>query len=609
MAILYVLSYLTLGQNVLWHASQNLIKGRVMDENFLMSIATVGALAIGDFGEAAAVMLFYQVGEFFQDYALNRSRLSITSLMDIRPDYANVIRAGKTLTVPPDDVKLGELILIKPGEKVPLDGIVIEGLSTLDTSSLSGESLPREIAAGDAIPSGCVNLSGVITVRVEKKSGDSTVTKILALVEDAQQKKAPTEQFISKFSRYYTPVVVAMAVLIAFVPPILEQGAFTEWLHRGLVFLVVSCPCALVISIPLSFFGGVGAAAKRGILVKGGNYLEALDNLKAVVFDKTGTLTQGRFSVSQIIPAKGFDKSYVFEMAAAVESLSPHPLAKSICAKAGRLAANMAVADYTLIDGRGVKAKVNGKRILAGSLSLMSEHHISINKSQSKNAYHDKTGARVYISIDGRYAGLILLTDDVKDDSALTIQSLHARGIRTVMLTGDNLETAQAIAKALNIDDVRAGLMPDQKAAALKEQMSIGEELRNTVATDPMYVFKPSESGKTAFVGDGINDAPSLALADVGVAMGGLGSDAALEAADVVLMTDKPYKIIEAIEIAATTKKIVWQNIIFSLGVKVIVLTLGALGISGMWEAVFADVGVALIAILNAMRILYLTRS
>jgi Cd2+/Zn2+-exporting ATPase len=613
-AVLHVAGYLILGQDVLGNAWRNIINGRVMDENFLMSVATLGALATGNFGEAAAVMLFYQTGEFFQDQALDSSRKSIAELMDIRADRATVIRNGKRITVPPDDVEPGEFILIKPGEKVPLDGTVIDGFSTLDTSSLTGESLPSDIKTGDAISSGCINLSGAVTVRVSRKSCDSTVSKILALAEAAQRNKAPTEQFISKFARYYTPVVVALAVLITFAPPILAGGRFAEWAHRGLVFLVISCPCALVISIPLSFFGGIGAAARKGILIKGGSYLEALSNLKTVVFDKTATLTKGKFSVAGIIPAKGFDRPYILEMAAAAESMSPHPLAKSICAEAGNPMSKLTVTDYAIIDGRGVKAKVNGKSVLAGNLSMMNEHHIALAKSQSENLYNDKTGARVYIAINNVYAGFILLTDTVKDDSAATIRDLHSRGIHTVMLTGDNSETARAVAKALSIDETRAGLMPNQKVVALKEQMdkipgsySLSAKIGLSGAKSVFTPFKTA--GKTAFAGDGINDAPSLALADVGIAMGGPGSDAALEAADVVLMTDDPHKIIEAIDIAAATKKIVWQNIIFSLGVKILVLATGAIGISGMWEAVFADAGVALIAILNATRILRVKHS
>jgi len=603
-AALFIVSYIILGGEIVLRAIKNISKGKVFDENFLMSAATIGAFAIGEFPEAVAVMLFYQVGEYFQGAAVRKSKKSIADLMDIRPDYANLIKYGEVIKVAPDTVSVGDRIIVKPGEKIPLDGAIDEGESLLDTKSLTGESLPRSVTAGDTALSGCVNQNGLLTIEVTKPFGESTVSKIIDLVENASSKKAPTENFITTFSRYYTPVVVALAAMLAIIPPLITGGDWSQWIHRGLVFLVISCPCALVISIPLGFFGGIGGASRKGILVKGGNYLEALNNLDIVVFDKTGTLTKGVFEVTSINAANGFTEAQVLETAAYAENYSNHPVALSIIkAYCGvndknkssgsvntdgsckltdynELIDSRRLSEYTEIAGFGVSVSLDGKSVLAGNHKLMESKGVSFPESS-------ETGTKVYIAIDGQFAGSIVISDEVKPDSRDAILALKAKGIKTAMLTGDNAAIADKIAKELSLDEVYAELLPHEKVEKLEE----------------LYSTK-SAKGKLAFVGDGINDAPVLARADIGIAMGGLGSDAAIEAADVVLMTDEPSKLTEALKIARFTKRVVWQNIIFALGVKGIVLLFGAFGIASMWEAVFADVGVSLLAVLNAMRVL-----
>jgi len=575
-----IAGYITLGGEILLRAAKNILRGRVFDENFLMSIATLGAFAIGEYPEAVAVMLFYQVGEYFQGLAVHRSKKSITDLMDIRPDYANLLRDGEITAVSPETVSIGDIIIVKPGEKIPLDGIVTEGESMLDTSALTGESIPRKAKISDTVLSGCINQSGVLKIEVSKAFGESTVAKIINLVENASSKKAPAEKFITKFARYYTPAVVFLAMLIAVLPPLLMSGAsWSDWINRGLVFLVISCPCALVISIPLSFFGGIGGASKKGVLVKGGNYLEALNDLDIVVFDKTGTLTKGVFEVTGIHPAEGQTENSLLELAATAEVYSNHPIARSILAAFGNEVDKNLLSEYSEIAGCGVSVKSGGKVILAGNNKLMETMDIPCEEREG-------IGTKVYIATDGSYAGYITISDEIKPDSYDAIAALKAKGIsKTVMLTGDGPQIAEAIADELGIDEVHAGLLPDQKVEML--------EILDT---------QKRPKGKLAFIGDGINDAPVLARADVGIAMGALGSDAAIEAADVVLMTDEPSRLIDAIDTARFTKRIVMQNIIFALGVKVIFLVLGALGIASMWEAVFADVGVALLAVLNASR-------
>ncbi len=578
--VLFLISYLLVGGEVVLRAVKNIAKGQVFDENFLMSVATVGAFAIGDFAEGVAVMLFYQVGEFFQNRAVNRSRKSISALMDIRPDYANLKIGGEVKKVSPEEVGIGDLILIRPGERVPLDGRVIEGTSSVDTAALTGESLPRDAEPGTELLSGSVNKNGLLTVEVTREFGESTVTKILDLVQNASSQKAPTENFITKFARYYTPVVVFAALALAVIPPLVIPGAsFTQWINRALTFLVVSCPCALVISIPLSFFGGIGGASKKGILVKGSNYLEALNNVDTVVFDKTGTLTKGSFKVTQINASKGWTQDEILSYAAHAELYSSHPIAASIREAYGREPDAAQVADYEEISGKGVRVKVNGKTVLAGNGKLMEAEKIEWQAPS-------KTGTVVYLAVDGAFAGSVVISDEIKPDSKLAIQSLKAIGVRnTVMLTGDSRAAGEGVAKELGLDAVYTELLPQQKV----EQM---EALSNQVA----------KGGKLVFIGDGINDAPVLARADVGVAMGGLGSDAAIEAADVVLMTDEPSKLVAAIRIAKKTRSIVWQNILFALGVKIVILVLAAFGIATMWAAVFGDVGVTIIAVLNAIR-------
>jgi Cd2+/Zn2+-exporting ATPase len=579
---IFFICYLLAGYEVIFSASRNMLKGRIFDENFLMMAATIGAFSIGEFPEAAAVMLFYNIGELFQQLAVNRSRRSIGALMDIRPDYANLIIDGDIKKISPEDASIGDLIIVKPGEKIPLDGRIHEGLSTLDTSALTGEALPRNVKTGDDVLSGSVNQSGLLTVEVTKPFGESTVSKILDLVQNAGSNKAPTENFITKFARIYTPAVVITALLLAILPPLLLPGAvFADWLNRALVFLVISCPCALVVSIPLGFFGGIGSASRNGILIKGGNFLEALNNVDTVVFDKTGTLTKGVFKVTNISGAEGIENDILLEYAAYAESYSNHPIALSIRSAYGKELNKDEIENYNEITGYGVKATVRGKEVLAGNSRLMGRESIPFSPA-------DNAGTVVYLAVDRQYAGYIVISDEIKDDAAKAIQGLRKSGVRRlVMLTGDSKSIAQKIGTALSLDDVYSELLPDQKVAELEKMEQ-----------------RKSAKGKLIFMGDGINDAPVLARADVGVAMGGLGSDAAIEAADIVLMTDEPSKLIQAIRIAKKTRKIIWQNIIFALGVKLIVLVLGAGGIATMWEAVFADVGVALIAVINAMRII-----
>lgn len=579
--IFLVLAYIILGGDVVIKAIKNITKGRIFDENFLMSLSTIGAFVIGEYPEAVAVMLFYQIGEYFQDLAVNRSRKSIANLMNIRPDFATVLRNGEQTIVSPKTVSIGEIIVVKPGEKIPLDGIILEGDSMLDTKALTGESVPRTVHKGDEALSGCVNQNGVLTIQVTKAFGESTVSKIIELVENASSRKAPTENFITTFARYYTPVVVIFALILAVAPPLLFNAEWIEWIHRAFVFLVISCPCALVISIPLTFFGGIGAASKHGVLVKGSNYLESLNNVSTVVFDKTGTLTKGVFKVTEIVPDNGFTVDRILEYGAKAEIYSNHPIAKSIIAAYEKDVDGINITDYKEISGYGISVTVDNKKILAGNSKLMTAEQIHYRPC-------NKTGTKVYVAVDGKYAGCILITDEIKEDSKRAIAELKRIGIeKTVMLTGDDEMIGKAVSRKLGLDEYYAQLLPDQKVLKLEELDS----------------QKPLKS-KLAFIGDGINDAPVLARADVGIAMGGIGSDAAIEAADVVLMTDEPSKLVEAIEVAKATKHIVIQNIVLALTVKVIFMVLGAFGIAGMWEAVFGDVGVALIAVMNAMRTL-----
>ena len=576
-----IVAYVILGWDVVWQAVKNITRGQVFDEHFLMSVSTIGAFAIGEYPEAVAVMLFYQVGEFFQSLAVKRSRKSISDLMDIRPDSATVKRNGVLRVVSPESVAVGEIIVVKPGEKIPLDGIVVDGESMLDTKALTGESVPRSIRKGDEALSGCINQSGLLTLKVTKSFGESTVSKITDLVENASARKAPTENFITTFARYYTPVVVGMAAVLAIIPPLVLGGGWSEWLRRGFVFLIVSCPCALVISIPLTFFGGIGAASKRGVLVKGSNYLEALNKVSVVVFDKTGTLTKGVFEVANIIPAAGYQKEQVLEYAAQAESYSNHPIAKSILATYGKPIDQKQFSGFEEISGHGISVMVQGKKVLAGDSKLMESEKIAY-------AACDAAGTKFYVAADGSYVGCILIADEVKPDSKCAIAELKKIGVeKTVMLTGDDERIGKSVADELGLDAYYAQLLPDQKVEKLE-----------------MLDKQKRQGSKLAFVGDGINDAPVLARADVGIAMGGLGSDAAIEAADVVLMTDEPSKLVEAIDVAKATKRIVMQNIVIALGIKSVFLVLGALGMAGMWEAVFGDVGVTIIAVLNAMRIL-----
>ena len=578
--IVFLVCYAVIGWDVVWKAVRNITHGQVFDENFLMSLATVGAFFIGDYAEAVAVMLFYQVGELFQSYAVDKSRKSIADLMDIRPDYANLLRDGVTEEVDPEEVAIGDWIIVKPGERVPLDGVILEGKTTFDTSALTGESMPRDAAAGDAIISGCINLTGTITVQVTKEFGESTVAKILDLVENASSRKANAENFITKFARYYTPAVVIVAVLIAIVPPLVIPGQiFSDWLYRALSFLVVSCPCALVISIPLGFFGGIGGASKCGILVKGSNYLEALAAAEMIVFDKTGTLTKGNFAVTKIEPAEGMEEAELLRIAAYAESDSSHPISVSIRKAYGQEIPEGVAKEVEEIAGHGVKAVIEGRTIYAGNARLMARQGIAIPENS-------EIGTIVYLASESEYLGSILIADEVKPDAADAVLWLKLEGIRrVVMLTGDQTEVGERIARELGIEERYCELLPGDKVDKVEELLK-----------------QTSPKGKLIYVGDGINDAPVLARADIGIAMGGLGSDAAIEAADIVIMTDEPSKIVKAFRISEKTMEIVKQNIIFALAVKGIVLLLTAFGLSNMWEAVFADVGVAVIAILNSMR-------
>lgn len=579
---LYISCFLVVGWDVVYKAFRNILRGKVFDENFLMSIATIGAFAIGEYPEAAAVMLFYQVGELFQSYAVSQSRKSIATLMDIRPDYANIKRGDTLEKVDPDEVKIDDIIVVSAGERIPLDGVVIEGSSMVDTSALTGESVPRSVGVGSEALSGCINVSGVITIKVEKEFGESTVSKILDLVENASSKKSKSENFITKFARVYTPIVVFAALALAIIPPlVIKDATFSEWVYRALTFLVVSCPCALVISVPLSFFGGIGGASKVGVLVKGSNYLEALAETETVVFDKTGTLTKGVFDVQEICPEPSVSKEELLRLTAFAESYSNHPISLSLRRAFNNDIDKSLISDVEEISGHGVKAAISGKEVLAGNIKLMKKYNVPC-------VENNVIGTVVHVAIDKVYAGYIIIADKVKDDSALAIKKLKESGInKTVMLTGDNKNVGEKVANQLGIDKVYTELLPGDKVEKL-------EELFN----------EKTQKGKLAFVGDGINDAPVLARADIGIAMGGLGSDAAIEAADVVIMTDEPSKIATAMKISRKTLKIVKQNIVFALAIKIGVLALSAIGIATMWEAVFADVGVSVIAILNSLRAL-----
>jgi len=653
--LVFLCGYLLLGGKIIVRAARSVAKGKVFNELFLMAIATIGAFVIGEAAEAVAVMLFYQVGEFFQDSAVQKSRSSIARLMDIRPDYANVWRNssacadsggtcgcacegtptddtddvrsregvvgahGSITKVTPDTVQTGEIIIVKPGERVPLDGIVIEGEALLDTAALTGESIPRKVSVSDTVLSGCINQNGVLTIRTTQTFGESTVAKIIDLAENAVSRKSPTENFITTFARYYTPVVVGLAALIAIVPPLVMGGQWIDWLYRALILLVISCPCALVISIPLSYFCGISVSSRRGILVKGGNYLEALSKLETVVFDKTGTLSKGVFQVTEILPASSFDSDELLEAAACAEVFSNHPIALSVLREYARNIDSSSLSGYREMAGLGVCVNAGGKTICAGNQKLMAQIGVVLTEVQAESksigaeisagagtgaeiSAGEGTGAEtsagastiVHVALDGVYTGRIIISDELKPDSISTIAALKRKGInKIILLSGDNLRATKAVAEELGLEEAYGSLLPHEKV----EQVELLLERQKTKG-------KPSVKGKLAFVGDGINDAPVLAMADVGIAMGGLGSDAAVEAADVVFMTDEPSKLIEAIDVARYTKRIVWQNIIFALGIKAIFLMLGALGVIDMWEAVFADVGVSLLAILNTMRIL-----
>ncbi|MCL2078640.1 MAG: cadmium-translocating P-type ATPase [Oscillospiraceae bacterium] len=581
----FITAYLLIGGDVVWRALKNIAKGRIFDENFLMSIATLGAFAIGEYPEGVAVMLFFKIGEEIEHIAVDSSRKAITDLMNIRPDYANIKIGEELKRVPPESVDASSHIVVRPGEKIPLDGIVTEGSGAIDTSALTGESLPRDVYAGDEILSGCVNLSGLLTIKVTKPFSESAVSKILQLVQDASSRKSKAEKFITKFARYYTPAVVFSAAVLAIIPPlVIPDAVFSQWLYRALVFLVVSCPCALVISIPMSFFGGIGGASRNGILIKGSNYLEALSNVDTVVFDKTGTLTKGVFTVTDVVTADGTDREKLMRIAAQAESASTHPIAVSIREAYGK-AVDMPK-EIEELAGFGVRAKIDGQSVLAGNAKLLSGAGIDL-------PIDDTLGTVVYIAIDGRYAGHIVISDVTKPDSERAIALLKQAGVKkTIMLTGDGKAAGERTAKELGLDLVYFELLPHQKVEKV-EEIDCGKHSKGTLV----------------FVGDGINDAPVLARADIGVAMGGVGSDAAIEAADVVLMTDEPSKVAIAIKIAKKTKRIVLQNIVFALGVKAIILVLGAMGIANMWAAVFADVGVTLIAILNAIRAMRVIRT
>ncbi len=577
--VLFLIAYFIIGGSIVKAAVKNIGHGQIFDENFLMSIATIGAFLIGEYPEAVAVMLFYQVGEWFQSYAVGRSRKSIAELMDIRPDYANVLRGGEAREVSPEEVAIGETILIKPGERIPLDGMVTKGASSLDTMALTGESVPRDVAEGEEVISGCVNLSGVLEVKVNKIYGESTVAKILELVENAGSKKSEAEHFITKFARYYTPVIVICAVLLAFIPPLFLGGGFTTWIYRALSFLVISCPCALVISIPLSFFGGLGGASRAGILVKGSNYLEALSDAEIVVMDKTGTLTKGTFAVTKLVPQMGVAEGALLETAAYAESYSNHPISKSLLAAYQKDVDKSLLSDVEEIAGHGVSAVLSGSRVYAGNAKWMERQQIQVEEAE-------EAGTIIHVAREKEYLGYIVIADEIKSDAKQAVDGLKAVGMKhIVMLTGDQKKAADRVAGELGIEEVHAELLPKDKVEQVERLFEV-----------------KSEKGRLIFVGDGMNDAPVLARADIGIAMGGLGSDAAIEAADVVIMTDEPSKIVRAIQISKRTLVIVKQNIVFAIGVKVLILLLAAVGFATMWAAVFADVGVAVIAILNAMR-------
>ena len=577
--ILFVASYLLIGGKVVLTAIKNIARGQLFDENFLMTVATIGAFSISEYPEAVAVILFYEIGETIQGYAVNKSRSSISSLMDIRADYANIIIDGKEKKVSPETVKVEDIILVKPGEKVPLDGVVIEGESFIDTSALTGESVPRKIVPNDEILSGGINTSGLLKVKVTKKFGESTVSRILEMVENAASKKADTEKFITKFAKVYTPIVVVLAILIAVIPSIfIKDALFSTWLYRALVFLVVSCPCALVVSVPLGFFAGIGGASKKGVLVKGSNYLELLKDLETVVFDKTGTLTEGVFSVAEI-NTNGIDKEKLIEVAAMAESFSNHPIAISIIKEYGKEIDKEVIKEYKEISGRGIKAVINNEEVLVGNSKLMNEFNILYNEV-------DSIGTVVYCAINGEFKGSIVISDKIKENAVEALINLKKAGVKkTVMLTGDNKKTAYKVGEKINIDEVHSELLPLDKVKEVEEIMK-----------------RSNKNGKLAFVGDGVNDAPVLARADIGIAMGGIGSDAAIEAADIVLMKDDINALVDAINVSKKTNKILWQNIVFALGIKILVMVLGTFGIANMWTAVFADVGVTIIAIINSTR-------
>ena len=577
--ILFVASYLLIGGKVVLTAIKNIARGQLFDENFLMTVATIGAFSISEYPEAVAVMLFYEIGETIQGYAVNKSRSSISSLMDIRADYANIIIDGKEKKVSPETVKVEDVILVKPGEKVPLDGVVIEGESFIDTSALTGESVPKKIVPNDEILSGGINTSGLLKVKVTKKFGESTVSRILEMVENAASKKADTEKFITKFAKVYTPIVVVLAILIAVIPSIfIKDALFSTWLYRALVFLVVSCPCALVVSVPLGFFAGIGGASKKGVLVKGSNYLELLKDLETVVFDKTGTLTEGVFSVTEI-NTNGIDKEKLIEVAAMAESFSNHPIAISIIQEYGKEIDKEVIKEYKEISGHGIKAVINNEEVLVGNSKLMNEFNILYNEV-------DSIGTVVYCAINGEFKGSIVISDKIKENAVEALINLKKAGVKkTVMLTGDNKKTAYKVGEKINIDEVHSELLPLDKVREVEELLK-----------------RSNKNGKLAFVGDGVNDAPVLARADIGIAMGGIGSDAAIEAADIVLMKDDINALVDAINVSKKTNKILWQNIVFALGIKILVMVLGTFGIANMWTAVFADVGVTIIAIINSTR-------
>ena len=578
---IYLVPYLLIGYDIVWKAIRNISHGQVFDENFLMMIATFGALGVREYSEAVAVMLFYQIGELFQGYAVGKSRQSIAAMMDICPEYANIEEDGQLKQVDPDDVEIGTIIIIKPGERIPLDGVVVEGESLIDTAALTGESVPRKAAVGDEIISGCVNGSSTLKVRTTKEFDDSTVSKILELVENASSKKAHVENFITRFARYYTPVVTIAAVILAIIPPIILGGDWSDWIQRACIFLVISCPCALVISVPLGFFGGIGAASRLGVLVKGSNYLEALAQMDTMVFDKTGTLTKGEFKVTEILPAEGFTKETLLNLAALGEGYSTHPIAASIREAYGQPLDMNRVNDAKEVAGHGIQVQIDGQEVFIGNEKLMRAQNIT-------PAACESIGTVIYVACEGKYAGAIVISDTIKDGAKEAIRGMKAVGVKKcVMLTGDRKEAAELVAKELDIDEVHAELLPQDKVSQVEALLS-----------------KETEKERLAFVGDGINDAPVLSRADIGIAMGSMGSDAAIEAADVVLMDDDIRKIASVVRISRKTLAIVHQNIVFALAVKALVLILGALGMANMWEAVFADVGVSVIAILNSMRAL-----